>query len=250
MPPSDRSGRRSALTNPEEYEGGNLQYFQGTQDEGLEILKTGNQLPDDRVKGVGRQRRGWGVFMQGSRVFHQVTALLSGHRRTTVIFSFQPYNVLSPEACPRLSESFFLTDPHHIFLPDWVRYWAWKTGRRAEMYLEHAASAAQEGFADTNLHKSASDFAAAMRDIWTNLPYTKDPAVLTAGLAAALQAFEPVVQEAVAATGEGTGGEDTFLGVAERYGKSNLLTGLEEANRCVEEVRQSSSSAQCGMIFF
>ena len=56
-------------TDPDEYTGGTLQYFNGTREEGAQLLTasagTGSaRLPEDRVLDVGRQTKGFGVFMQ------------------------------------------------------------------------------------------------------------------------------------------------------------------------------------------
>lgn len=123
-------------TSPDEYTGGTLQYFNGTKEEGLRLLSEGNGLPEDRVMNVGCQKKGYGVFMQGWRVFHQVTAVLTGDARTTIVFSFHPRNVLSLEACSHLSQTYAPVDPLYIIMPDWVRFRAWKAARRLQILRE------------------------------------------------------------------------------------------------------------------
>jgi hypothetical protein len=51
-------------TDPAEYTGGELQYFHGTREEGMRILGSGASLPADRIRNVGTQHKGYGVFMQ------------------------------------------------------------------------------------------------------------------------------------------------------------------------------------------
>jgi hypothetical protein len=51
-------------TDPAEYTGGELQYFHGTREEGMRILGSGASLPADRIRNVGTQFQGHGVFMQ------------------------------------------------------------------------------------------------------------------------------------------------------------------------------------------
>eukprot|EP01032_Pedospumella_encystans_P023172 gene23172-26236_t len=123
-------------TDPDEYTRGTLQFFNGPKDEGLRILTAGYGLPEDRVKNVGRQDKGFGVFMQGWQVFHQVTPVLTGDARTTMVFSFYPRNVLALEACAHLSQTYAPVDPLYIIMPDWVRFRAWKAARRLEMLRE------------------------------------------------------------------------------------------------------------------
>lgn len=124
-------------TNPDDYTGGTLQYFNSPKEEGLRILSAGQGLPEDRVMNVGRQEKGYGVFMQGWRVFHQVTPVLSGDARTTMVFSFHPRNVLALEACSHLSQTYAPVDPLYIIMPDWVRFRCWKVARRLEMLRDH-----------------------------------------------------------------------------------------------------------------
>ena len=127
-------------TDPDQYTGGTLEYFNGTREEGTELLSAGveeRRSFDRRVLNVGRQKKGYGVFMQGWRVFHQVTPVLSGDERTTIVFSFHPRNVLSLEACKHFRLTYDPVDPLHVIMPDWVRYRAWKVMRRLEIMLEH-----------------------------------------------------------------------------------------------------------------
>jgi hypothetical protein len=123
-------------TDPDDYTGGELQYFNGPREEGTALLSSGAGLPADRIYNVGRQEKGWGVFMQGWRVFHQVSPVLSGDARTTIIYSFHPRNVLALEACTHLSQTYAPVDPLHVIMPDWVRFRAWKVMRRLELLRE------------------------------------------------------------------------------------------------------------------
>lgn len=165
-------------TDPDEYTGGTLQYFNGPKEEGMRILSAGNGLPEDRVKNVGRQEKGFGVFMQGWRVFHQVTPVLTGDARTTVVFSFYPRNVLALEACSHLSQTYAPVDPLYIIMPDWVRFRAWKAARRLEIFGEHWDSTTTDPTLITLID-------ATYTKLWKmvkSLPYTDQRSVFTACL--------------------------------------------------------------------
>jgi len=125
------------LTDPNEYEGGKLQYFTGTKEEGIEHMKSKTKLNPARICNVGEQKQGYGVFMQGSRIFHHVSPVTNNGNRTTLVFSFQPKNVLALEACENLSFTYNKVDPLEIIIPDWVRYRAWKVTRRIEIWRDH-----------------------------------------------------------------------------------------------------------------
>lgn len=125
------------LTDPDEYTGGEVQYFDGPREEGMRLLSSGSCLPPERVKSFGRQERGYGMLMQGWRIFHQVSPVTSGRERTTMVYSFYPRNVLAMEACRHLSQTYTPVDPLHVILPDWVRFRAWKVMRRMEILQEN-----------------------------------------------------------------------------------------------------------------
>ena len=156
------------VTNPDKYEGGVLEYFNGTRDEALSFFKQGNTLPKSQVLNVGRQEAGYGVLMQGSRVFHQVTSVLSGDERTTVIFSFQPKTPLHQEPISKLAQTYNGKDPLHILIPDWARYHAWKTVQRLEVLKENNM------VVDSQLNQALECCDEKMKNILRSLPYKLD----------------------------------------------------------------------------
>lgn len=185
-------------TDPDEYTGGELQYFNGTREEGMTLLKSGVGLPADRVLNVGRQEKGFGVFMQGWKVFHQVTAVLSGKARTTLVYSFQPRNVLALEACSHLSHTYNKVDPLHILMPDWARYRAWKAVRRFEICAENFPSelSLQDTSASNPLAVAVNDSRTKMAQIVDSLPYSDDRQFLTERLGDGIQALREYLMDA------------------------------------------------------
>ena len=182
-------------TDPDEYTGGELQYFSGPREEGMALLSSGNGLPADRVLNVGRQMKGFGVFMQGWRVFHQVTPVLSGPARTTIVYSFYPRNVLALEACTHLSQTYAPVDPVHVIMPDWVRFRAWKVLRRLEiMQEEHfprQQAAKRDGLkpSDPNVEELLAAVDSSYEklvSIVRTLPYTADRKLFVDLLSAAV----------------------------------------------------------------
>lgn len=184
-------------TDPNEYTGGQLQYFDGPREEGMALLSAGNGLPADRVLNVGRQEKGYGVLMQGWRVFHQVTPVLSGDARTTIVFSFHPRNVLALEACTHLSQTYAPVDPLHVILPDWVRFCAWKVMRRLEMLQEklfpdQVLACSSPSVSMQELFETLNATYAKLEHIVHTLPYTRDRnlcAELLASAVAELNAY-------------------------------------------------------------
>ena len=211
-------------TDPDAYEGGELQYFNGTRDEGTRLLsasktataldpstaaagagagveRSSGGLPADRVLNVGRQQLGFGVFMQGCRVFHQVTPVLRGEQRTTVVFSFQPVDALALEATTHLSQTYNQVDPFHLFLPDWVRYRAWKVLVRFDTWWERQRQLREMAKGGGEEEEKVEDFdmldgdakavaavvqacSTQLRTVVETLPYTADRQTLTQTVAA------------------------------------------------------------------
>lgn len=210
-------------TDPDEYTGGELQYFEGTREEGTELLKSGAGLPQDRLQNVGRQKLGYGVFMQGSRVFHQVTPVLSGKERTTVVYSFQPRNVLALEASLNLSRTYNGVDPLHILLSDWARYRAWKCVRRLELFREHFPAAEIDPALLEAVQRSEKLLTAVNR----TLPYTDNREEMKAVLTEAIAALREQLQA-------NTGISNAVT--ASQFGLANLQDAVRDIDNSVEDI--------------
>jgi hypothetical protein len=208
-------------TDPDEYTGGELQYFAGTREEGTKLLSSGAGLPADRVLNVGRQMKGYGVFMQGWRVFHQVTPVLTGDARTTVVYSFHPRNVLGLEACWQLSRTYNNVDPMHIFLSDWARFRSWKALRRLEICEENCG--AELSAADTAVFAASKAKLASI--VWT-LPYTEDREYMRTVLTEAIAELRQHLQ--VTSFAETVTTADAGL--------PNLQLVVKEIDNCAEDI--------------
>jgi len=82
------------LTDPAAFQGGEFQYFRGTQAEGEAILGgrgvagSTRELPAERVATVEFPAAGYGFLQQGDMVFHRACRLLAPAERTTLLPSF------------------------------------------------------------------------------------------------------------------------------------------------------------------
>jgi hypothetical protein len=179
------------------------------------------------VLDVGRQELGYGVFMQGWRVFHQVTPVLTGNARTTVVYSFQPRNVLALEACLHLSQTYNKVDPLHIFLSDWARYRAWKTARRCEMCAENLDAVLQE---NADLQSVVAKCRESMASVVTTLPYTDDREHMRDVLQAAVAALRSFL----AAQENGAQLGQPFA--ESPFGLSNLRGAVADIDDCVQDI--------------
>ncbi|KAJ1420583.1 hypothetical protein B484DRAFT_433503 [Ochromonadaceae sp. CCMP2298] len=254
-------------TSPDEYEGGMLQYFNGTREEGTAILKSGVALPEDRILNVGRQLQGYGVFMQGWRVFHQVTPVSRGDNRTTLVYSFQPRNVLSLEAAGHLRLTYNTVDPLSILATDWVRYRAWKTLTRLELLQENLGglvSSPESDCFETKGEQKSSELSSALHSsskklckIVETLPYKFERAVIAELLSDAIvEVREYLLTRACetyppAEKATGKGGEThvahvltlTTAGQTESdefdsspFGRQNLQAAVTDMDSCIEDI--------------
>jgi len=154
-------------TPPEEYEGGEFEFFVGTIAEAEALLRTGDVLPRNRCKLIGRQETGFAVLQQGSEVYHRVRPVRKGRKRTTFVQPFVPTN-LGREPCNRLSDTYNGVDSLECLLPDWARYRCWRALRLCECWLqEHRLAATQEA----NVVQITAE---KLSNVVETLPYTSD----------------------------------------------------------------------------
>ena len=201
-------------------------------------------------------------------MFHQVTPVLTGDARTTIVYSFHPRNVLALEACHHLSQTYNKVDPLHIFLSDWARYRAWKAHQRCLLFRseqqqqwsiegEHHQALA-EAFAGLCAAVDASS--AKLLTIADTLPYTDDRAAMETVLSRAIADLKQCLKNAYPeATGDGTTSVDAEMDTKEnthdifaefrcsRYGLSNLRSAVAEIDNCVTDILTLKDS---GMEYF
>eukprot|EP00051_Salpingoeca_urceolata_P010827 m.133101 g.133101 ORF g.133101 m.133101 type:complete len:398 (-) comp16873_c0_seq2:247-1440(-) len=162
-------------TDPDEYEGGNFRYFQGTRAKAFRHLKEDKSLPADKVHTAGLQRQGWALFQQGSLVPHAVSGVTKGRRRTTVVLSYTPANPLAFDASPRLERfGYNDLDPLHVALPDWLRFKSWKAAGRLALWLQSKAGSRGQ----PRLRHLVEDTRKALRTLAQDPPATDDMATL------------------------------------------------------------------------
>lgn len=223
-------------TDPEEYEGGELQYYNGTREEGTEILRRDGCLNGEKVLNVGRQEIGHAVFMQGSRVFHQVTAVTRGDARTTMVYSFQPRNVLALEACRYLRHAYNGVDPLHVFLSDWARYRAWKVARRMELCRQHwgpkLVVTENEGSKEFTLMSLLKSTEEKLNALTHTLPYTDDREFMRDWL-------ESTIGELIEAGDEVWSVEamtDYSDWAVDDFGYQNIVGGIEDIKNAADDI--------------
>lgn len=82
-------------------EGGRFQYFKGHRADALSELRTGGEMPEERVASVDIPGPGYGLLMQGSAVAHRAEPLREPAERVTVVTSYEPVDVRFPDQNPQ-----------------------------------------------------------------------------------------------------------------------------------------------------
>ena len=76
---------------------GFLEYFEGTREEGLQLLLAGREIPPNRVRKLPLPSPGWGVVMHGSMVLHRAGPAVGPLQRISMVTAFEPRDVTIPD---------------------------------------------------------------------------------------------------------------------------------------------------------
>lgn len=122
------------VSDPRPMVGGRFEYFEGSVEEGRDLLVDGSGLPDQRVVSPDFPGAGWVVLQQGHRVLHRACRLEERFPRITLVASFwAPVPALEdPTDLPTLLRA----DTREIALVEWTRYQSLVAARQ----LEHFAA--------------------------------------------------------------------------------------------------------------
>ena len=74
-----------------------LEYFDGTREEGLQLILSGQEIPADRVRRLPLPGPGWGVVMHGSLVLHRAGPGIGPLQRISMVTAFEPRDVTIPD---------------------------------------------------------------------------------------------------------------------------------------------------------
>jgi len=127
------------LTDPDNFEGGEFQYFNGTKMEGQDLLGISGEegvdteLPEDRIVTVPFPAAGYGFLQQGNMIFHRARRLLKPAERVTVIPSF----VVTPETAADHTNSVNMAgwdDPG--IQAELARHEAWRAAARLDRLVD------------------------------------------------------------------------------------------------------------------
>ena len=127
------------LSDPSQFQGGELQYFNGTKEEGQNILGISGEegidaeLPKDRVTTIPFPAAGYGFLQQGNMIFHRACRLLKKAERMTMIPSF----VVAPDTANDATNSVNMAgwdDP--CITAELTRHEAWRAAARHNQLVD------------------------------------------------------------------------------------------------------------------
>lgn len=151
------------VSDPQEYDGADYEYFCGTVGEADQILRGQQALPVERVRKVPYRGAGYAMFAQGNRLEHRVTALSGPGERTTLVNCYLPAESDYPDPCT--IDHMQAVDPHSLLYPEWVRHKALRSSRRLKLLADSIPHTDDYGRLATLLAEALSDAEQALRDL-------------------------------------------------------------------------------------
>lgn len=116
------------VTDPNDIEGGEFQYFNGTRDEMAELHKAKQSIPADRIIAPEIPGAGYAVLMQGNYVVHQAKAVLSEGDRITLVngYSYADVSIDDFTAFKQL----LYADPESCVIAEYTRHMALRSANQ------------------------------------------------------------------------------------------------------------------------
>ena len=151
------------VTDPSLLVGGKFQYFNGTKEEGADLLKYAEDLPEDRVITSVFPGAGYAVLQQGNMVMHRATRLLRPAERITMVNGYVPLDVSFPDQS-RFPDMRALDDEYVLF-PEWARYKAWRSRSKLDALIQELPFTSDRAVISAALRSAIEDVEAAIADI-------------------------------------------------------------------------------------
>ena len=107
------------VTDPNDVEGGEFQYFKGTREEMAALKTSGQPFPKDRIIAPDLPGAGYAVLIQGNYVVHQAKALLAPGERITLVngYSYEDLEISDYTALDQL----IYADPEKLSCAEYAR---------------------------------------------------------------------------------------------------------------------------------
>ena len=147
------------VTDPTQVDGGEFQYFKGTKDEMAEFVKTGQNVPAERVISPAMPGPGYAVMQQGNMVVHQAKGLREDGERITMVNGYVAADARIPDFTRY--DQLRLVDPAHIATSEYAQH----MGVLAQRMISQAGFVDDDAVHVKNLRDAASRLIAAADEI-------------------------------------------------------------------------------------
>lgn len=142
------------VTDPNEVEGGEFQYFLGTRHEAKALHRAGQKLPADRTITPRLPGAGYAVLQQGNMVVHRATGLRRAAERITMVNGYVPGDPDFPDYTR--FDQLYIADPPHIAASEYARHIAWVGRERLQAFIDRAVYSADRTALAAELEAIAS----------------------------------------------------------------------------------------------
>ena len=151
------------VSDPEEYEGADYEYFQGTVEEADRILREDGQLPVERTQRVVYRGAGFAMLAQGNRLEHRVTSLDKPGERITLVNCYLAADCSYSDPCTL--DHLEAVDPHAMLYPEWVRHKAIRSSRKLQAVAEGLTFTDDYEQLEVQLKQALADAEQALDDV-------------------------------------------------------------------------------------
>ena len=142
------------VTDPNEVEGGEFQYFLGTRHEAEALHRAGQKMPADRAITPRLPGPGYAVLQQGNMVVHRATGLRRAAERITMVNGYVPSDPNFPDYTR--FDQLYLADPPHIAASEYARHVAWVGRERLHAFIDRTIYSADRAVLAAELEAVAS----------------------------------------------------------------------------------------------
>ena len=142
------------VTDPNEVEGGEFQYFLGTRHEAEALHRAGQKMPADRAITPRLPGPGYAVLQQGNMVVHRATGLRRAAERITMVNGYVPSDPNFPDYTR--FDQLYLADPPHIAASEYARHVAWVGRERLHAFIDRTIYNADRAVLAAELEAVAS----------------------------------------------------------------------------------------------
>lgn len=147
------------VTDPNEVEGGQFQYYRGTKDEVKALKDAGQSLPADKIISPAMPGPGYAILQQGNMVVHQAKGLTAPGDRITMVNGYVAADARMADHTRY--DQLTLVDPEHVVTSEYAHH----TAHMAKQLVTQAGFTSDKALHIANLRAAADRLLAAADEI-------------------------------------------------------------------------------------